>query len=80
MVIVKYPYAERRYNESTDLGVVEERVHAPREGPLSHVEVRVLWDRRELAAVLRLEVLFVLRVFLLNTLHPNGRKESCYYR
>ena len=60
--------------------VEEQGVHAPWERLPSHVEVRILWDRRKLAAMLRFEVFLMLRVFLLNALNPKGRNNSSHSR
>lgn len=55
-----------------DLRVEEQRVHAPGEGTVADVQVLVGRGLGELAAVLVLEVLLVLRVILLNAVGPSG--------
>ena len=54
----------------THLGVVEKRVHAPREGLLALVHVLVRRNFGELAAVLVLLVLNVRGVLGLDVAHP----------
>lgn len=57
--------------------VEEKRVVSPRERVRSLVKVLVLRDRREFAAVLVFDVLFMFGVFLLNPTHPERREDCC---
>lgn len=58
--------------------VEEERIHAPREGFPSDVDVTVFGNRRELASVLCFEVFLMFSMFLLDALNPKRRKDSWF--
>ena len=76
MNIVQRTSFERRDNVATHLGVVEERVHAPREGLLTLVHVLVRRDFGEFAAVLVLLVLNVRGMFGLDIAHPEDGSDG----
>ena len=62
------------------MGIEKERVHSPREGFSTHVEILVVRRERDMAIVFSLEVFHVLGVFTLNLLHPEIASPNCVGR
>ena len=62
------------------MGIEEERVHSPREGFATHVQVLVVGRERNVSIVLGLEVFHMLSVLRLNLVHPEVTSPNCITR